>query len=638
MGKYSQTLKSGGGKYSKLLSDSTFVQEEVAVDNQLAQSYGEQLTPGEAAKRTLFAPAELLSSAARDVESDIRNLPAGIIQAGRAMAQTPFAIAMSPISAAAKSENPILRFVGEGLEGVASLPYDAYLGLNKLVNKGVRALGIDPNLGLNPNNPNVRAINDLGGDIGTILATGGMIRGGRGAANIPKNVSRGLRSTARLVEIKAITPPFSAKKGLEVFERPVETAINFNLAPNKKSWNKLSENLESLEKSSLNIAKNSGAVIDLKRMNDVIDAKLGKLKNNPQAPEITAGLEDIRSRINNIASKYPNSVVPLSAAIELKRGLQKIAKGKYDETGIPKAEAAKLTAYELLNDIVEAEPNLRQIGQQQQRLIELGDVLERKIAQHEKRPPVTWADVRATAIGSGVGFATNPFAGLVIGGALELSTRPNALHRIAIGLDRLGGGRKTPLATGGIRSNFPPPPNVGGQPPPPFNRPPVVGGSPTAPPPFNRPPVVGGSPTAPPPFAPSPVDATFTPPVPPPQLGNSPVQRGNLLPEQIQRNVAPPQVKSTGSKEIGITEAKSFAPPQARPVEPPKGEVTLYRSGNFFESIGNDADIVGSIIGVGKIKHKKYGKLAGIVQHGMDEAIKKLEEAGYKVNIKDKLP
>jgi hypothetical protein len=293
--------------------------------------------------------------------------------------------------------------------------------------------------------PEYNATRGLLGDVATI-ATGKLAgMGAKGVVGAPEFLKNKAGTVADVLEKKAIQPPFDPKKGIQVFDRPAKTNLEFDFAPNRKGYNQLSSGLDKLDGEAKSVGSTSTATVDLKRLDQVIDTEIAGLKNSARATEVTAALEDLRDRVNEVAFQYPMGNAPVSAAIELKRSLQDIASGKYDEVATPKAEGAKILAHELLDDIIQQEPALKENGLKQQKLIELQGVLGRRVANLEKTPRgfVSWKNTRALGIGFGVGASTgNPILGFGAGALEAASENPVIQHRTAVFLNRLSGGRK----------------------------------------------------------------------------------------------------------------------------------------------------------------------------------------------------
>lgn len=343
---------------------------------------------------------------------------------------------MSPLAAADKalmdSGDPLATSVGIGLRA-ANIPVGLF---SKAVGYGVDKLAG----AFGANEPTKQALSQTGETYAPFALP---IIGKKVGVPAAEFVGKKMGETANALEAKAIRPPFNPKKGLEVFDRQTKTALEYNFGPNRKSYERLSFGLEKLDNEAQSVASKSTATVDLKRMNDVIDNELAGLKNSALEPEVSSALEDIRSRVMGVANKYPMGNVPVSAAIELKRSLQKMASGKYDEVGAPKIEAAKIVAYELLDDITKQEPSLKNNGIKQRDLIELQGVLGRRVAQIQERPVISWRNARALGLGIGVGAGTgNPLLGFGAGLTEMAVDNPMVQHRTAVFLNRLSGGRK----------------------------------------------------------------------------------------------------------------------------------------------------------------------------------------------------
>jgi DNA mismatch repair protein MutS len=63
------------------------------------------------------------------------------------------------------------------------------------------------------------------------------------------------------------------------------------------------------------------------------------------------------------------------------------------------------------------------------------------------------------------------------------------------------------------------------------------------------------------------------------------------------------------------------------------GAVLLFRLGDFYESFGGDAAVVSEVCHVGRCSRPRVGWLAGIPYHRLDESVRRLQEAGYRVAV-----
>lgn len=263
-----------------------------------------------------------------------------------------------------------------------------------------------------------------------------------------ESVGRGIQNVARKSETKAITPPFDAKKGLEVFDRPVATALEDNYAPSRSGIAKLVNDKKVLNNKMKSVANESaqrGTTIDL---NDTISFLNDQITKADRASayydETVAAVNDAQGRITRILQKYPNGKVPIDVAVELKSSFGKLASPKFDESVAPsqiKIDTYKQTFGKLLEQVINEEPKLRKMGLKERDLIDLEPVLGRKIAQVEKTPYINWQNLRKLGLAGAVGAASGePLAGFAMFGAEQALSNPRTLHAMSMAADRTGRG------------------------------------------------------------------------------------------------------------------------------------------------------------------------------------------------------
>lgn len=268
----------------------------------------------------------------------------------------------------------------------------------------------------------------------------------KGIANVPGTVGGGFQRLGKKLETKAITPPFSAKKGLETFDRPVETALKGNYGPSRRGLSKLENDLNTLGVESQRISRESadkGTTIDIVTVNQSLTDVLNKAdRSSAFYKETVEAVKDVRERLGRVAAKYPEGKVPIDVANELKSSFQNLAHGKYDQALPPSQvhiDLYKKTANALLRKIVQEEPSLRRIGLKQRDLIELKPVLERKLVGGEKSQYVNYRNLHELAAAGAIGAATGqPILGAAAFGAEQALTNPRSLHGLAVAADRLG--------------------------------------------------------------------------------------------------------------------------------------------------------------------------------------------------------
>lgn len=286
------------------------------------------------------------------------------------------------------------------------------------------------------------------------VKTGGQIAGPIARSEIPESLP--IR-----IEKMASKPPFNPSKGIEVADRLAETNIRENLNTSRRGLDKSQNILNVLDQSSKGLrdaATKSGKSVDFESLKEALNNSKNNFANDADFSEKSAAIDDIVSRAEILAKRYPDSRVPLDVAWNFKKSLQNMVGKKYDEIGGYKAEAAKNTAHFLLDDMISQVPELRDTGLRQRDLIETQTNLARRVNQAESANIVSGRTVRALATGG-------------------LDT-PTAKHYVAVALDRLRrAGQGEQNVYGDYKPNPLPPRGMMAAPPAP------PAGSPAAPPP-----------------------------------------------------------------------------------------------------------------------------------------------------------
>jgi len=348
------------------------------------------------------------------------------------------------------------QFAKRGIEGIGSTASNVFWDIPK---KAIGQLGgsygiSDKTFGLDNPSQNVKDINESANRLGQMVAPmvasplvgrgAGVLK--EGAKDIGVVAGSSMQKLGKNFEKKAITTPFEAKQGLEVFDREINSALEGNYAPTRSGIQKLQKDLSKLNDQSKAISERSakqGNTIDFKETKKLLDEEIAKAdQSSAYYDETVTAVKDASDRLNRIAEKYPDGQVPINIANELKSSFQNLANGKYDQSLAPSQthiDMYKKVGRKLLDQIVQQEPALRKIGLQQRNLIELEPVLGRKIASQEKNPIINWQNLRKMGVATGVGAVTgNPFLGAITFGAEQALSNPTMLHYQGVALDRLG--------------------------------------------------------------------------------------------------------------------------------------------------------------------------------------------------------
>lgn len=339
--------------------------------------------------------------------------------------------------------------IGKPLSNIAMAVPEAISGGYDLAKSGLNATGIPNALNsLMPVSDKTGSEISQAGDVmnkNIAMFTMPQVAG-KVVPNMMKAAGEGMQKLGQKFEAKAIVPPFNPKKGLEIFDRETNTALQGNYAPTRAGIQKLQNDLGVLNRKSQAISERSaqqGNTIDFKETNKMLDNEIANAdKSSAFYDETVAAVNDAKARLNRIGDKYPDGQVPINIANKLKSSFQDLANGKYDQSLTPSQvniDMYKKTGGKLLDQIIQQEPALRQIGLQQRNLIELQPVLGRKIAAQDKTGVVNWQNLRKLGVASAAGLATGePLIGVATFAAEQALSKPGLLHQEAVGLDRLG--------------------------------------------------------------------------------------------------------------------------------------------------------------------------------------------------------
>ncbi|MFA7520592.1 hypothetical protein [Shewanella sp.] len=397
---------------------------------------------GESAVKSMSQPSPFFKGGKQITQG---NVPAGLANVITGMAQAPFI----PVSGAMEEARNI-PYVGNPLVNLISSPVNALGQLADLAGRGIQK-GLDyvgvpknvQNLGMSPGNAQ-----EASQAVGDLTKTGLSYTTPKIISSAAKNLPTGeiFRTTAKKLGTKSITPPFDPKKGLETFDRPVQTSLEGNYPPSRKGVAKLQEDLKTTHNQAKSIASNlakKGQKIDFKETNKLLDEQISNAdRASAYYDETVAAVEDARARLNRVAEKYTGGQVPLDVAYELKSSFEKLANGKYDQSVAPSQvhiDLYKKVGGKLLDQITQDVPQLRKLGLKQRDLIELEPILGRKISASEKAGIINWQNMRKAGIAGVAGAASgSPALGLLTFGAEEMLSNPRAVHSLAMLSQRMG--------------------------------------------------------------------------------------------------------------------------------------------------------------------------------------------------------
>lgn len=484
------------------------------------------LSPQEKIGRAVLAPFQQAGQALGQAQASNQrgDIPAQIMQSQTAAQRGAMALTGVPSAInAIKELGPVGQFAGQGLEGVMNLVPQGLGMFSNLIDTGLKAAGMSDkarNLGLSPQAS--QAGQEALTNIASTLAAPAIAKG---AESIPQAIG----ATARAVipenlqnrlEGAAQKPPYNPKKGIQQYDRQIQTTIREDLPPTRggiKSVGNILDGLDHTAKPLQANAAKAGVTEDFSPngYQQFLENSKEQYKNDADFPEKAAAIDEMKSRVARLAEQYPNGQVPFDKAWQFKSSLQDMAQGKYDQDAGYKLEAAKTAAHGLLDDMISKVPELREIGLRQRDLIEAQSMIARRVAAKESSKIVNVRNLKVAGAAA-TGGLIGGVPGAAIGGALDAAIEsPYLQHKAAVALDRLRSIGKSPTSPYG---NYTPQPF------------PSSGQAPSASTP--------GTPTQPPPEPMGTAPPSFTPPS---GTAVPPFQESTMSPRMDLNEKLPPQ-------------------------------------------------------------------------------------------------
>lgn len=423
------------------------------------------------------------------------DIPAQIMQSQLAAQKGAMALTGVPSAIGAIKElGAPGQFVGQGLEGVMGAIPQGLGYVSGLIDKALKGIGVSDkvrNIGLSPeaNQAGSEALTNIASTLAAPMVEKGAMASPQIAGAIARRVIP--ESLPRRLEGAASKPPYNPAKGIQQFDRQIQTVIREDLPPTRNGLKSVGGILDGLDHTAKPLRANATRAGVTENFNDFgqyLEQAKEQYKNDADFPEKSAALDEMKARVARLAEQYPNGEVPLDKAWQFKSTLQDMVGKKYDEVAGYSREAAKTAAHGLLDDMLTKVPELRDIGLRQRDLIEAQDMIARRVAAREGSKIVNVRNLKVAGAAA-TGAVVGGIPGGVVGGALDAAIEsPYVQHKTAVALDRLRNIGKTPVSPYG---NYVPQPFPSG------------GQTPSAP-------ANPTSPEAPPPSPPTPSPETVT--------------------------------------------------------------------------------------------------------------------------------
>lgn len=269
-----------------------------------------------------------------------------------------------------------------------------------------------------------------------------MTYAGKAVNGIGKSMT-GESNLATRLETSALKQGAPKGKTAESFTRPAKTAINENLPPVWASYEKNVNTLSQLQ------SKRQGKLIDYSKRGSTIDVndvkadilrEKVKHKNKSNYKEISAELDDISSRLDelNVRGGYDDDI-PVDVIDDFKSSLFKKAQGTFDRTQSPTVEsklANNKVGFSILGKIDKKHPDISPLGKKQRDLIELNEAIYARATNTDKSD--IFRHLLVPSVAGGVGgllFQDPKITGEILLGMLALNN-PYAKHYGAVAADR----------------------------------------------------------------------------------------------------------------------------------------------------------------------------------------------------------
>lgn len=426
-----------------------------------AQSVGQILNAGP----TRFAQGlNQIAGAGRSPEAGVMNLASGLAET----VASPIGVAQYGLQHANEvpgfnkeiprlggSLGGALKIGGDAIGLLSELPVNIKRGLADLlgvkdgdvvsgINAYRQSVGLSPIVGVENQREMSDAVTtatDLAAQAAAVPAVkaAGRVAGGALGAVTPESLPLAL-------ETRSLKQRAPSDLKLETFDRPAKSKLQGNIQTNREGATKLLEDMRKTRSEAdgiVNMSANSGTVINTTAIYDALDKYQRDTKGKYTLPEVRKAVALVKNRIAAQLGQVKNGQarggdIPIDAAQKMKSSLWDAVAEQYGKdtqgtsAGPYEKRAIEIAGHATLDEMVKAEPRLKELGIKERNQIELYKTLAPRVMAAEKSNPINWQRGRELAYGAGAGYLTdNPLVGAGVAIGMESLTNPVVLHAIA---------------------------------------------------------------------------------------------------------------------------------------------------------------------------------------------------------------